>query len=126
MTAIKKTSLHPLFIFMTFFVILGLAACTGTKGPMKVTLDNGETAFQIKGKVDKISRTRNLLTIRPLGGETITFKVVDSTIFEAAESLDSIKRDMPVLVTYSPDADADDEEGNTAIIIKRLPDGSCG
>lgn len=121
MTAIKKNFLQPVFIAMTFFIILGLAACNSTKGPMTVTLDNGETAFQVKGKVDKISRTRNLLTIRPPEGDKITFKVVDSTIFKAAESLDSIKRDMPVLVTYSTD-----DEGNTALIIKRLPDGSCG
>jgi hypothetical protein len=122
MTAFKNTFLQPLLIAMTLFVALGLTACTATKkGAKEVTMENGQTALQLKGKVYKISKTRNLLTINPAEGDKVTFKVLDSTIFKSTESLETIKVDMPVRVTYSTD-----DEGNNALIIKRLPDGSCG
>lgn len=121
MFATKKWSLHPMLIAMALFIILGLTACVATKGPLAVTLDNGVAAFQIKGKVRKISKSKNLLTIKPPSSEEMTFKLLDSTVYEVAESMKSIKRDMGVVVTYTTD-----ENGNQALVVKALPDGSCG
>jgi hypothetical protein len=121
MIVTKNPSLHPLFIAMTFFIILGLAACTGTKGPAKVTLDNGQAALQLKGKVIKLSRVTKTLTIKPPNGDKTTFMLLDSTIYEGTESMQTIERGVGVLVTYTTD-----ENGNQALIVRQLPDGSCG
>lgn len=121
MLATKKITTVALLVATSFLILLGLSACGATKNPIAVTLDNGQAAFQIKGKVRKISRTKNTLTIKPPSSEEITFKLLDSTIYKDAESIQSIHKDMGVVVTYTTD-----ENGNQALIVKALPDGSCG
>lgn len=121
MIVTQKNSLHLLFIAMSFFIILGLAACTGTKGPVIVTLDNGQAGFQVKGKVVKVSQARKILIVKPPNSARITFKLLGSTIYKGTESIQTIERDVPVLVTYTTD-----DDGNKALVVEQLPDGSCG
>lgn len=121
MIVTPKNSLHPLFIAMSFFIILGLAACTGTKGPVIVTLDNGQTGFQVKGKVVKVSQAKKILIVKPPSGKEVTFKLLASTIYKGTESMQTIERGVPVLVTYTTD-----DDGNKALVVRQLPDGSCG
>lgn len=121
MIVTKKPSFHPLFIAMTFFIVFGLAACTGTKGPVKVTLDNGQSALQLKGKAIKISKAKKTLIVKPPNGSKMTFILLDSTVYEGTESMQTLERGVGVLVTYTTDKD-----GNKALVVRQLPDGSCG
>ena len=121
MIAAKNTALRSLLVMLTLFIVFSLSACQSTKGPEKVTLADGQTAFQVKGMVKKIARRTNLLTIKPPKADEITFKVLETTAYEDTDSFKSIKKDSGVLVTYTTGND-----GNTALIIKQLPDGSCG
>ncbi len=109
-----------LVLWLVFGLWFFLGGCASkVNGPRLVTLENGQHAYQIIGRVDRISTTNQEITLKPLSGNPVTVGYSDFTRLLFLSSSSQITKEMVLKVFFVFDSD----NKEMALIIERLPKG---
>lgn len=110
---VAEKSWFILFLLVTL-AVGGCAVKSNT-----VTLADGRQAFKVRGKVGFVEPNIGVLVLEGRKGDS-NISFTDKVGKRGFSSMADIRRGQPLEVIY-----LQDNLGNYAVSIKRLPDGSC-